>query len=73
MKTIKSITVCDFFRVYLEIKKKYFFWGGGGLWTQSFFVETVGIATEEIIRKHVQNQLIELDRKKINSDQLNLF
>ena len=38
-----------------------------------FFVETTGNITEEVIQKYVQNQLIELDRKEINSEQLNLF
>ena len=71
MQIIKSITACEFFRIYPEIKKKYFW--GGKLWTPSFFVETIGNATEAVIRKYVQNQLIELDRKEINSDQLDLF
>jgi hypothetical protein len=39
----------------------------------SSFVETIRNATEEVIRKYVKNQLIELDRKEINSDQLDLF
>ena len=38
-----------------------------------FFVETIGNATEEVIIKYVQDQLIELDRKEINADQLDLF
>ncbi|WP_426369983.1 IS200/IS605 family transposase [Pseudocolwellia sp. HL-MZ7] len=71
MQIIKSITACEFFRSYPEIKKQYFW--GGKLWTQSFFVETIGNATEEVIRKYVQEQLIELDGKEINSDPLNLF
>ncbi len=71
MQIIKSITAREFFRVYPEIKKKYFW--GGKLWTQSYFVETIGNATEEVIRKYVQDQLLELDRKEINSDQLDLF
>jgi len=71
MQIIKSITAREFFRIYPEIKKKYFW--GGKLWIQSFFVETIGNATEEVIRKYVQNQLIELDRKEINSDQLDFF
>ena len=71
MQIIKSITAREFFRIYPEIKKKYFW--GGKLWTPSFFVETIGNATEAVIRKYVQNQLIELDRKEINSDQLDLF
>ena len=34
LQIIKSITAREFFRVYPEIKKKYFW--GGKLWTQSF-------------------------------------
>jgi putative transposase len=64
MPMIKSITAREFFRIYTGIKKKYFW--EGKLWTQSFFVETIGNATEDVIRKYVQNQLIELDRKEIN-------
>jgi putative transposase len=57
--------------LYPEIKKRYFW--GGKLWTQSYFVETIGNANEETIRKHVQNQLIELDNKENNAKQLALF
>jgi putative transposase len=71
MPIIKSITAREFLRIYPGIKKKYFW--GGKLWTQIFFVETIGNATEEVIRKYVQDQLIKLDRKEINSDQLDLF
>jgi putative transposase len=71
MQIVKSLTAREFFRIYPEIKRKYFW--GGKLWTQIFFVETIGNATEEVIRKYVQDQLIELDYKKINSDQLDLF
>ena len=71
MQVIKSITAREFFRIYPEIKKKYFW--GGKLWTQSYFVETIGNANEETIRKYVQDQLVELDQKEINSEQLNLF
>ena len=71
MQIIKSITAREFFRIYPEIKKKYFW--GGKLWTQSYFVETIGNATEEVIRKYVQDQLLELDGKGINSQQLDLF
>lgn len=53
MQIIKSITAREFFRVYLEIKKKYFL--DGKLWTQSYFVKTIGNATEEVIRKYVQS------------------
>jgi putative transposase len=33
---------------------------------QSYFVETIGNANEETIRKYVQDQLTELDQKEIH-------
>jgi len=51
MQIIKNITAREFFRIHPEVKKKYFW--GGKLWTQSYFVETIGNATEEVIRKYV--------------------
>lgn len=71
MQIIKSITAREFFRIYPNIKKQYFW--GGKLWTQSYFVETIGNAMEDVIRKYVQEQLLELDRKEANSNQLGLF
>ena len=71
MQIVKSITAREFFRIYPEIKKKYFW--GGKLWTQSYFVETIGNANEETIRKYVQEQLTELNQKEKHSDQLDLF
>ncbi len=47
MQIIKSISARNFFKLYPAIKKKYF--GGGKLWTQSFFVETIGNANEKVI------------------------
>jgi putative transposase len=32
------------------------------LWTQSYFVETVGGANEQVVRDYVKNQLDEMDR-----------
>ena len=71
MQTIKSISAREFFKCYPDIKRRYFW--GGKLWTQSYFVETIGNANEETIRKYVQEQLVELDRKEKNADQLGLF
>ena len=71
MQIIKSISARNFFKMYPEIKKKYFW--GGKLWTQSFFVETIGNANEDTIRKYVQNQLREMDKKEKNVMQLELF
>ena len=51
--------------------KKYFW--GGKLWTQSFFVETVGNVNEEVIRKYVRNQLKEMDIQEARAIQLKIF
>ena len=59
MQVIKSLSARMFFKLYPDIKKKYF-WGGRP-WTQSFFVETIGNANEGVIRKYVQNQLKKMD------------
>ena len=71
MQIIKSISARQFFRLHPEIKKKYFW--GGKLWTQSYFVETIGNANEETIRRYVQNQLAEMDKVEKRSTQLKLF
>ena len=71
MRVIKSISAREFFHRYPEIKRKYFW--GGKLWTQSYFVETIGNANEETIREYVQNQLVELDKSESRSKQLGLF
>ena len=71
MQVIKSISAREFFKLFPGIKKKYFW--GGKLWTQSYFVETIGNADEDTIRKYVQNQLVELDSKEEPAKQLGLF
>ena len=71
MQVIKSISAREFFRRYPEIKKRYFW--GGKLWTQSYFVETIGNANEEVIRAYVRDQLAEGDMKEGRSKQLDLF
>ena len=71
MQIIKSISAREFFRMFPNIKKKIFW--GGRLWTQSFFVESIGNADEKTIRKYVQNQLEELDSKENPARQLGLF
>ncbi len=71
MQIIKSISASAFFRRYPEIKKRYFW--GGKLWTQSYFVETIGNANEEVIRDYVRGQLTECEKKEGRSRQLGLF
>ena len=62
MNIIKSISAIQFFKQFPIIKRKYFW--GGRLWTESFYVETVGRSSEEAVRKYVQNQLKELYRQE---------
>jgi putative transposase len=71
MRVIKSISAREFAHRFPEIKQQYFW--GGKLWTQSYFVESIGNANEETIREYVQNQLMELDKKENRSRQLGLF
>jgi putative transposase len=71
MQIMKSISARNFFKVYPDIKKKYFW--GGKLWTQSFFVETIGNANDKTIREYVRNQLKEMDKQESRSKQLKLF
>ena len=71
MQIIKSISAREFFRCYPDIKKKYFW--AGKLWTQSYFVETIGNANEEVIRQYVQNRLKQMDKIEKRCEQLDLF
>ena len=71
VRTIKSITAKELFRLHPEIKKKLW---GGSFWTSGFYANTVGqYASEEVIRKYVENQGKEKEYKKIHIQQLALF
>jgi putative transposase len=59
MQKIKSVSAREFFKKHEEIREKYFW--GGKLWTQSYYVETVGNRSEDEVRKYVQDQLKEMD------------
>lgn len=68
MQVVKSISARELFRIYLEIKRKYLW--GGKFWIQSFFVETIVNANEEIIRQYIQEQLKVQDTGEESSRQL---
>lgn len=70
MQIIKSLSARTFFKLYPDVKKKYFW--GGKLWTQSFFVETIGNASEDVIRKYVRNQLKKMDAEEQRMLQLKI-
>ena len=71
MQIIKSLSAREFFRLYPDIRRRYFW--GGKLWTQSYFVETIGNANEEVIRQYVKDQLKEMDKIESTVKQLDLF
>lgn len=71
MQIVKSISARIFFKIYPDIKKKYFW--GGKLWTASYFVETIGNANEEVIRAYAQNLLKEMDKEKKEPSNLPYF
>ena len=70
MQIIKSLSARNFFKLYPDVKKKYFW--GGKLWTQSFFVETIGNVNDVVIRKYVQNQLKKMDEAEQWGKQLRI-
>ena len=71
MQIMKSISARNFFKLYPDIKKRYFW--GGKLWTQSFFVETIGNANEKTIREYVRNQLKQMDDQEARAKQMRFF
>jgi REP element-mobilizing transposase RayT len=54
VKTIKSITARQLFRIHPEIKQMLW---GGNLWTSGYYVNTVGqYASRDVIEKYVAGQ-----------------
>ena len=70
MRIVKSLSAINFFKLHPDIKKKYFW--GGKLWTQSFFVETVGNTNDKIVREYVRNQLKKMDSMEQRWKQLKI-
>ena len=73
VKTTKTITAKELFRLHPEIKKMLW---GGHLWSSGFYMNTVGRnGNEESIRKYVQSQgkqYKQIHRVNLN-EQLSLF
>lgn len=72
VRTIKSLTAREMFRLHREIKKMLW---GGNLWTSGFYANTVGMyGNREVIRKYIENQgKSDTDYQKVYSSQLTLF
>ena len=71
IRTVKSITGKELFRLHPEIKQKLW---GGEFWTKGFYVHTVGRhGDENTIQQYVKSQGIEKEYKKLHEQQLRLF
>lgn len=69
IRVIKSIIAREIFKKHPEVKKKLW---GGELWSDGFFVSTVGKAgNEETIANYVKNQGMEKEYKKLHSQDAN--
>jgi len=69
IKTIKSITAREIFRLYPKVKEKLW---GGNLWSEGYFVSTVGkVGNEKQIENYVKNQ--GKDYTKMYRGQLTMF
>jgi putative transposase len=71
IRTVKSITAKELFKLHPEIKQKLW---GGEFWTKGYYVNTVGRhGDENTIQNYVKSQGIEKEYKKLHEQQLRLF
>ena len=74
VRTIKSITARELFRLHPEIKQ--LLWGGK-FWTSGYYANTVGqYGNKDVIKEYIENQGNQGKQekyKKIHSEQLKLF
>ena len=71
VQIIKRITGGEIFRECPEVKKQLW---GGELWTDGYFIATVGQhGNESVIKKYIQNQGGEAEYEQLHKEQLNLF
>ena len=72
IRTIKSITAKEIFRLNPEVKSKLW---GGNLWTSVYYVNTVGqYANEDTIQKYIKSQGDDPKKyKNIHKNQTRLF
>jgi REP element-mobilizing transposase RayT len=71
VRTVKSITAKEIFRLHPEVKSKLW---GGNFWTSGYYINTVGqYGNENVIQKYIQNQGEEKTvYKSFNKNQLRL-
>jgi putative transposase len=54
VRTLKSVAAIELFKVFPQLKK--FYGRSGSLWSNGFFVTTVGNATTQTIQEYIKNQ-----------------
>lgn len=71
IRTVKSITAKELFKLHPEIKEKLW---GGEFWSKGYYVNTVGRhGDENTIQQYVKGQGTEKEYKKLHQQQLRLF
>ena len=71
IRTVKSITGKELFKLHPEIKQKLW---GGEFWTKGYYVNTIGRhGDENTIQQYVKLQGTEKEYKKLHEQQLRLF
>lgn len=71
MRTVKSITAKEIFRLHPEVKQKLW---GGEFWTKGYYVNTVDKhGDKNTIQQYVKSQGAEKEYKKLHEQQLRLF
>ena len=71
IRTLKSITAKEIFRLHREVKEKLW---GGEFWTKGYYVNTVSRhGDENTIQQYVKSQGREREYKKLHEQQLRLF
>ena len=53
VQVLKSISARELFKSFPELRRQYW---GGRLWTESYFVETVGSKRLDAVKEYIQSQ-----------------
>ena len=54
VRTLKSISAIELFKIYPELKK--FYARCGVLWSRGYFISSIGHISEETVKKYIQEQ-----------------
>ena len=60
VKSFKGAAAREWFKLHPEDKQKLY---KGHLWSPSFFIQTVGVASQETVMEYVKNQLTKEPRR----------